>query len=74
MEGVESDPLTVTSGVPQGFVLDPTLFSVYINDIGERWLFADNALLYASVNTQVDAEYFQKDFDNLERWCEDWTF
>lgn len=78
MEGVESRLLSVTSGVPQGSVLGPTLFLVYINDIGEMLkfckirLFADDALLYASVNNQLNADCFQKDLDILERWCEDW--
>ena len=50
VEGELSDVGRVTSGVPQGSVLGPTLFSIYINDIGENIsarvrLFADDTIL-----------------------------
>jgi hypothetical protein len=66
LEGVKSSTATVDSGVPQGTVLGPLLFLVYINDLPENFhssakLFADDCLLYREVNTTSDTNKLQED-------------
>ena len=51
-ENLLSQPLPVTKGVPQGSILGPTLFSIYINNIAQAvgssliHLYADDTVLY----------------------------
>jgi hypothetical protein len=70
----KSDLIHVTSGVPQGSVLGPVLFLLFINDIVDPVeyctirLFADDTLMYLPVESQDDVVKFQKDLDNLAGW------
>ena len=77
LEGKRSQTAKVTSGVPQGTVLGPLLFLVFINDMPDSVtsnirLFADDALLYRSIKTNNDAEALQKDLDDLQSWEKLW--
>jgi hypothetical protein len=78
VEGCESAKLDVLSGGPQGTVLGPLLFLVYINDLPEvvststLRLFADDSLLYRQVRNQSDSNDFQKDLSALEEWENKW--
>ena len=77
LEGKKSNQSHVSSGVPQGTVLGPLLFLVFINDFldyvsSEIRLFADNALLYRPIRSQDDVTSLQKDLENLQVWEDRW--
>ena len=77
VEGMESDPTRVRSGVPQGTVLGPLFFLIYINDISKGLsigttlkLFADDSLLYRIIRTPLDSQILQNDLNKLQLWSE----
>jgi Reverse transcriptase (RNA-dependent DNA polymerase)/Endonuclease-reverse transcriptase len=77
LDGWSSEPVDVTSGVPQGSVLGPILFLIYINDLPDKIkskcrLFADDSLLYRKILGKEDVIQLQKDLDEVIMWCNTW--
>ena len=77
IDGNTSHSLPVCSGVPQGSVLGPTLFLIYINDLPDHLdcnvsLFADDTLIYQEVTSPEEEQRFQNNIDNLLKWSIDW--
>ncbi|XP_061379603.1 uncharacterized protein LOC133319395 [Danaus plexippus] len=74
--GYQSDAFTATSGVPQGSILGPILFGIFVNDIAkcfkhcEFQLYADDLKLYKTINDIKDARNMQMDVDRLGLWCD----
>ena len=77
MDGEVSSWKSVLSGVPQGSVLGPILFLVYINDLdkgvtGRILKFADDTKLFRKTKEIGDKCKLQDDIDKLVRWSEKW--
>lgn len=78
VNGKSSEKANVISGVPQGTVLGPLLFLVYINDLPELVkckirLFADDALIYRVIDSINDAISLQEDLNQLMNWEHEWS-
>ena len=77
LNGQSSEWLPVTSGVPQGSVLGPILFLIYINDL-ETGLqstiskFADDTKVGGRALTWRECEAIQNDLDKIIQWSEQW--
>ena len=76
VNGETSDPVKVISGVPQGSVLGPLLFLIYIDDITSLQLsegtnvslYADDMLLYKPISSDNDYVELQHDIDQVHVW------
>ena len=77
LNGEHSKLQEVLSGVPQGSVLGPTLFLIFVNDIdtiisSHIQKFADDCKVYLSVLSEVEIATLQQDISNLYQWSKDW--
>ena len=78
IDNTSSNRLPVISGVPQGSILGPLLFLIYINDLpsclhySTTYLFADDSKLIFAVS-QFSTTSLQSDIDSLHQWCTKWN-
>ena len=69
-----SNSVEVLPGVPQGSILRPLLFVLFINDIYDNIknsnisLYADDTKLWRRINSVLDCDILQKDIDTLYKW------
>ena len=77
IDGATSDKAQVVSGVPQGTVLSPLLFLMFINDLPDTVtsntrLFADDCIIYRTVKSIQDCLQLQEGLRELATWEETW--
>ena len=67
----------VKSGIPQGSVLGPILFIIFINDLPDcaknlLKIFADDTKIFKVIETMQDKNELQEDLTNLAKWAKKW--
>ena len=78
VNGQSSEWQKVTSGIPQGSVLGPILFVIYINDLplslesAEGFMFADDTKLFNIIKRPEHQEELQEDLYNMDDWSATW--
>ncbi len=77
VNGRNSQWMDVSSGIPQGSVLGPILFVIFINDLPESvsssvYLFADDTKIFRVIKETDDQATLQADLDTLSNWSEKW--
>ena len=78
LKGNKSAYLPISAGVPQGSVLGPILFLVYINDITNDIesiikLFADDTSMYLGLrNTEIRTQILNSDLEKIQNWAITW--
>ena len=75
IDNAVSNSVDVLSGVPQGSILGPLLFVLFINDIYESIdaetnieLYADDTKIWREIKSESDCNFLQKDIDGLYAW------
>ena len=77
VNGEVSELKKMTSGIPQGSVLGPLLFVLYINDLpdllqSQPYLFADDTKIFRIIKNHHDTQILQDDLDKLHEWSSTW--
>ena len=77
INGQKSEWQEVTSGIPQGSVLGPLLFLIYINDLPDGitstiYMYADDTKLYCEIKSPDDHQILQNDLSKLCTWSKKW--
>ena len=77
VNGSLSSSKPVLSEIPQGIVLGPLLFVIYINDLPEKLcssslMFADDTKVFKEICSKNDSECLQRDLACLEKWSDTW--
>ena len=79
LDGYSSKESSVISGVPQGMVLGPLIYLLYVNDIADKISpqtrikhFADDCLLYRTIDTEQHHKQLQQDLNTLVDWSHTW--
>ena len=76
VNGITSNSIPVVSGVPQGFVLGPLLFLIYVDSISQVQLsnnsklvmYANDILLYKIILAYIDYTYLQENINHIQSW------
>ena len=79
LDGFSSNIYPVTSGVPQGSILGPLLFPLYVNDLTKvplsqdstLILYADDIVLYKRITSSSDVSTLQTDVNKVNKWIND---
>jgi len=77
VRGIFSSWAEVLIGVPQGSVLGPLLFLIFVNDLPD-WvncsikMFADDTNIWAKISQMEDSESLQSDLNQLIQWSQQW--
>ena len=77
VNGTNSEWANITSGIPQGSVLGPILFVLYINDLPKNivsnvYMFADDTKVFKTITSPNDQHALHNDLDYLKSWSSKW--